>query len=447
MVARRGKEVSRAAFGLLLALAGTPARGLSEQIQTSLAPPDQLLTPVSYETRVRTDTEPTATPDPICGWLTSPCESQRDVGDLINGILDKPPNTTPITPEQTAEFRVLFLPAFSVAPTTGLLLGISTTASFGIGTAPGTEMSVIRTSVFYTSKSQFGLQSFGAVYAHDNQLTLQADWRYLITSQPTYGLGSVQPTANLSNMNFDLLRFKQVIMKEMFPGGWYLGGGYDYDGYLRIDDKGDTAGNVTPFLAYNHGQPVIQTVATGPEIAGLHDSRDNPINPLAGRYTSINIGGYPTFLGSSSDWATLVIDHREYLHPATWWPGILAVRNYDWLTVGRAPYMELPSIGWDRDQTLGRGYPQGRLRGNQMLYLEGEERAPLTPNGLLGLTLFFNVSAFSNPATNQFKTLNTAGGVGLRLKFDKATDNNVRFDFGWGRSGSHGVYLGLGEAF
>jgi hypothetical protein len=226
-----------------------------------------------------------------------------------------------------------------------------------------------------------------------------------------------------------------------------VGGGYDYDAYLVIDDKGDTAGNVTPYLKYNNGQPVPQSVATGPEFAALHDTRDNPINPLNGTFSSVNLGGYPTFLGSSNDWATLVIDHRNYFHPAEWWPGILAFRTYDWFTVGRAPYMELPSIGWDRDATTGRGYGQGRLRGNQMLYVEGEERAPLTPNGLLGLTFFLNLSAFSNPETNQFNTLNPGYGVGLRLKFDKNTDNNVRFDFGWGRDGSHGVYLGLGEAF
>ena len=382
----------------------------------------------------------------VCGWLAAPCKPQLDVGDLINGILGKPPNTEPVTPERTAEFRIAPLPAISVAPTTGLLLGIFAVTSFGIGTSPNTQLSVIKTVVFYTTKSQFGVQTFGSAYARGNALTLQADWRFLITSQPTYGLGAIQPTADVSNMNFDLLRFKQVVMKKVGQDV-YIGGGYDYDAYLEINDKGDTAGNVTPFLKYNKGQPVIQTVATGPELAALHDSRDNPINPLAGSYAFLNIGGYPTFLGSSSDWATLIIDFRDYLHPARWWPGVLAVRTYDWLTVGRAPYMELPLIGWDRDATTGRGYGQGRIRGNQMLYVEGEERTPLTSNGLLGLAAYLNLSAFSNPSTNQFNTLNPGYGVGLRLKFDKNTDNNVRFDFGWGRDGSHGAYLGLGEAF
>jgi hypothetical protein len=398
---------------------------------------------------VGAQTTDTASPDEsaaVCGWLPPGCGPQLDVGDMINSILGKPPNTTKVTPEYTAAFRIAPLPAFSVAPTTGLLLGISTVTSFGVGTSPNTQLSVIKTQVYYTTLSQFGVQSFGAVYAHSNALTLQADWRFLITSQPTYGLGSIQPVANLSNMNFDLLRFKQVIMKQI-AHGWYVGGGYDYDAYLEIDDKGDTAGHVTPFLEYNHGQPVPQTVATGPEVAALQDSRDNPINPLKGSYMSVNIGAYPTLLGSSSDFATLIVDYRNYLRPAKWWPGILAIRNYDWLTVGRAPYMELPAIGWDRDATLGRGYGQGRLRGSQMLYAEGEERMPVTKNGLIGLALFLNVTAMANPSTSQFNTLNPGYGVGLRLKFAKATDNNVRFDFGWGRDGSHGVYLGLGEAF
>jgi hypothetical protein len=227
----------------------------------------------------------------------------------------------------------------------------------------------------------------------------------------------------------------------------YAGVGYNYDAYLHIQDKGDTAGHVTPFLAYNNGQPVTQTVATGPQLAALLDSRDGPINSRSGWYVSGTLGGYPTWLGSSSDWATLIVDLRTFLQPAKWWPGTLALRNYDWLTVGRPPYMELPAIGWDRAATLGRGYAQGQIRGSQFLYAEGEERMPVTANGLIGLAVFLNVSAFADPTTGQFSSLDPGYGLGLRLKFNKTIDQNVRIDFGWGKNGAHGLYLGLGEAF
>jgi hypothetical protein len=371
---------------------------------------------------------------------------QLDVLDLVARVLGKPPDTLKITPAQTAAFHIALLPAFAVTPTTQLLLGVTSAVTFGTGPAPGTTLSVINSLVFFTSLKQFGVQTYGSVFTHYNKLLLQADWRYLNTSQPTYGLGGIQPTADQSNMNFDLIRFRQVLMKGI-GAHFYVGGGYDYDAYVRIDDKGDTAGRVTPFLAYNNGQPITQSVTTGPEVAALHDSRNNPINAMSGWYGLAKIAGYPTLLGSSSDWATMVLDLRTYLRPATWWPGILAVRSYDWLTVGRPPYMELPAIGWDRDATVGRGYAQGRIRGSQFLYGEGEERLPLTSNGLLGLAFFLNVSSFMNPTNQQLSSLNPGYGLGLRLKFNKAIDQNVRFDFGWGKDGSHGLWLGLGEAF
>jgi hypothetical protein len=143
----------------------------------------------------------------------------------------------------------------------------------------------------------------------------------------------------------------------------------------------------------------------------------------------------------------MVLDLRTYLRPAKWWRGILALRNYDWLTVGRPPYMELPAIGWDREATVGRGYPQGRIRGSQFLYGEGEERMPVTATGLIGLAFFLNVSTFSNPTNHRFSPVDPGYGLGLRLKFNKAIEQNVRFDFGWGKGGSHGLWLGLGEAF
>ncbi len=371
---------------------------------------------------------------------------QVDVLDLISRILGKPPNTAVITPAQIAGFHIALLPAISVTPTTGLLLGVVSAVSFGAGQAPGTTLSVISSLAFFTALKQFGVQTYGSVYTRNNRLLFQADWRYLNTSQPTYGLGGIQPTANQSNMDFDLVRFQQALMKRIGPH-LYVGGGYDYDAYVRIDDKADTAGHVTPFLAYNNGQPVTQTVATGPEVAALHDSRNNPINATSGSYLGVRIVGYPTWLGSSSDWATMVVDLRMYLHPAKWWPGILALRNYDWLTVGRPPYMELPAIGWDQNALVGRGYPQGRIRGSQFVYGEGEERMPVTANGLIGLAFFLNVSSFANPTDQRLSSLDPGYGLGLRLKFNKVTDQNVRFDFGWGKDGSHGLWLGLNEAF
>ena len=40
-----------------------------------------------------------------------------------------------------------------------------------------------------------------------------------------------------------------------------------------------------------------------------------------------------------------------------------------------------------------------------------------------------------------------AGGLGLRVKLNKYSRTNIAIDYGWGRQGSHGFFVNLGEAF
>jgi hypothetical protein len=85
---------------------------------------------------------------------------------------------------------------------------------------------------------------------------------------------------------------------------------------------------------------------------------------------------------------------------------------------GHLPYLELPSITWDTYNRSGRGYIQGRFRGNNMIYGESEFRFRLTRNGLLGGVAFVNCTTASNPlpynSQNLFNTVAPGGGVGYR---------------------------------
>ena len=83
------------------------------------------------------------------------------------------------------------------------------------------------------------------------------------------------------------------------------------------------------------------------------------------------------------------------------------------------------------------------------MYGELEYRAALTRNGLLGMVAFVNTVTLSNTQTDEklFDSFAPAGGIGLRLKFNKRSRTNLCIDYGWGRQGSKGLYLGLQEAF
>ena len=83
------------------------------------------------------------------------------------------------------------------------------------------------------------------------------------------------------------------------------------------------------------------------------------------------------------------------------------------------------------------------------MYGELEYRATLTRNGLVGAVAFVNTTTLAERQTGEklFDAFATAGGVGLRLLFNKRTSTNLCIDYAWGRQGARGFYLGLQEAF
>ena len=97
----------------------------------------------------------------------------------------------------------------------------------------------------------------------------------------------------------------------------------------------------------------------------------------------------------------------------------------------------------------GRGYVQGRIRGENFWYGETEYRFPITKNGLLGGVGFMNLSSASNLALKQqlWDAYALGYGLGLRVKMSKRTNTNISVDMGLGKNGSGGIYFNLQETF
>ena len=117
------------------------------------------------------------------------------------------------------------------------------------------------------------------------------------------------------------------------------------------------------------------------------------------------------------------------------------------MTFGKAPYLNLPSNGWDTYGRGGRGYLPGRIRGSDQIYIEAEYRWTLTRDGLWGAVVFVNGTSTMDPDTGIFSRLDHGAGVGLRIKFNKNTSTNLCLDYGWGRDDSHYFFLGMTEVF
>ncbi len=92
------------------------------------------------------------------------------------------------------------LPTISANPTNGFMFGLSGTVSWFMGDPSTTTLSDANGSILYTSKKQ-SLNTFRSnLFLKDDQWILKGDWRFLMTSLPTYGLGtgpqSAKPVSN-----------------------------------------------------------------------------------------------------------------------------------------------------------------------------------------------------------------------------------------------------------
>jgi hypothetical protein len=370
--------------------------------------------------------------------------AQRDLMDLINRVLHGAPKLGD-TIELPPKTIITVLPAFGANPTVGFLFGISGNALTRFGPEETTNPSAFYATVNYTTKKQFNVMLRSNLYTSGNTWKLEGDWRYNDSNQPTYGLGPARPGELESPMDYRLLRFYETVYHEAAENV-LVGLGYHLNYYFDVIDHNATQGIVTPYVQYYGGTAPSHTLSSGLSFNVLTDTRDNPINTMKGVYARGSFRILPTWMGSDDNWQSLEAEFRAYprLGPTG---NVLAFWGLSWLTMGRAPYMDLPAIGWDYNNRSGRAYAQGRIRANDLVYGEAEYRMRLSRNGMWGAVAFVNLTSASDPTDGSLQTPNPGVGAGIRVKLNKHSDTNIGIDFGFGSEGSNGVFFGTGEAF
>jgi hypothetical protein len=368
---------------------------------------------------------------------------QRDAMDLLNEhVLGKRPE--PVRVEFSRGLKWALLPTFSYNPVYGAAFGalISGAGRRGTERSPYSSLAI---SGNISTMGQVQLQVRGDVFSPGENYLLKADFRYLDTERSTWGLGPVDSQEGEYPMEFVLNRVYATALRHV-SGPVYLGVGVHYDQFGNIVDERAEGGESTPFTEYSRGYP-SKTTVVGVSVNLLADTRDNLVNPKSGYYLSWSYRDYLKRFGSDHDWQELWIEARVYPHLPARSKNVLAFWLYGWMTFGPAPYLNLPSNGWDTYGRGGRGYLAGRIRGANQIYVESEYRWSLSRNGLWGAVAFVNGVSTADPDTGIFTRLDFGAGVGLRIKFNKDTDTNLSLDYGWGRRDSQGLFLGMTEVF
>jgi hypothetical protein len=365
--------------------------------------------------------------------------------DVLNRILRGRPDSV-VLAESAPRLVLSLLPSFSYNPANGLLLGISGNALTRLGPEETTNPSTAAVSVNYTTKQQFNVLVRTNVFGGNNGFLLQGDWRYQDTSQPTYGLGPAQPEEFKDDLKYNLIRIYQTGYLPL-TNRFLAGLGYHLNDYYNIVDPNAERGLPSPLLEYYDGRTITRNTSSGLSLNLVFDSRDSPFYATKGYYSTSSLRVFPTWLGSDTDWQSFQTDFRAYTRLGSSGRSIFALWGIAWFTFGAVPYMELPAIGWDTYGRSGRGYAQGRIRGQNQLYLEGEYRVTLSRNGMWGAAAFLNLLSTTDPTTGGFEHVNPGLGAGLRIKLNKHSGTNITVDYAFGSEGSDGLFLGTGEAF
>jgi len=309
---------------------------------------------------------------------------------------------------------------------------------------PQSRISTVVASASYTENKQFIMPIQTNFWTKDNSYEFVGNYSYLKYPQSTYGLGSNSKISANDPMDYSLIQFYETILRHV-AGNFYAGLGYDFDDHWDISERGNPNGSESDYAKYG---TATRTISSGFTINGQLDSRDNAINPSKGTYIGVQLRNSDKNFGATKNWQSLIIDVRKYINFPEGSDNTLALWGYEWLIVGgKPPYLDLPATGWDANFATGRGYIQGRFRGNDMLYGEAEYRYKITADGVLGGTVFLNGESFNAERGTSLQSIQPGFGPGLRVKLNKVSNTNISINYGFGNEGSRGLFISVGEAF
>ena len=239
-------------------------------------------------------------------------------------ILKKPPEA----PRQRAIY-FFPLPMLSFNPTNNFLIGVGVGVNWFSGKPADTRISTTHLGIAYTLKNQILSALRSSIYTNHDNWILLGDWRYQISSQPGFGIGTGPQTDKLTNTGvtfndnpygtepanvkliyFDFLRLHETVLRRVIDK-FYLGLGYHLDYYYHMNDAllnlTAPVPVITNYYSYTAANGFNQNSSwlSGISVNAIYDTRDNQNTPHSGRYAFVSYKYNPVFLGSNKNSGTI----------------------------------------------------------------------------------------------------------------------------------------------
>ncbi len=325
-------------------------------------------------------------------------------------------------------------PVVGYAPETLFLFGVAGIHHFQLGRdlAPS-RLSLYRFNLVYTLKNQAIAQVDYDLNLPGGKVQFNGQLRYALFPDRYYGTGNRSTADDREDFNSRYWRL-QLNTQRHWGSDLYFGL------HLEMFTQSIVETESTGLLASGDIPGSRGMNLFGAGIYGKWDSRDNIFSTSRGTYLALSLNHFSPLLGSDFTFTQLQFDGRQYV--AAGRDSVLSFQGVFKTTWGECPFQTLPMFG---GAYLLRGFYEGRFRDQSLLALQMEYRLPLW--GRFGLCAFAGLAQVqANPGLFALNGFHSAVGFGLRYKFNRSENLNIRLDVGFSDS-APAFYLTFAEAF
>ncbi len=372
-------------------------------------------------------------------------------------------------------------PAISYSPETKLSLGALGYRYFDLEKDdPETITSYINFLALFTTARQVLIETNWDIFANGNETRYRGALEFAKFPNRNYGIGNnadaliteyelkdqvIEDSVQRNYKQYSIMRitFTPKVLWEV-KKHLYLGFTSDLEWVWNLQQIADSV------ALYRGGDDILLLEENTTGYRGglginiLWDSRDYLLNSSAGSLIDLQAKYYGKYLGSKYSYFSLDLDARKFINPIA--DHTLAMRGFVSIRStndASLPIRDLSKIG---GSNFVRGYFRGTYQDNSVAAFEIEYRIPFyNEDNLgpiyhywkrLGMAVFFSGAQVFGKETNfAINRFNLAGGLGLRILFNKASRANLRLDYALGFTPDaggvgklqSGFYFTFGEAF
>ncbi len=372
-----------------------------------------------------------------------------DAVDVFRKLILKKKTPAPVV---TNKGSFAILPSVGYTPSTGFEFGADISGSEYLGNPESTSLSIFDAYGVLSTNELALIQLSHNIYTARNQYNLVGSWNLGKTVIQDDGIGTGQKNPVTLPLRYTFLKLSEMVYKSILDN-FYAGAGVTFNYYKKITQENPAAGQsgvYNDMYSQQNGFDANENIAGGILLNMQYNSRDQPYRPYKGLYVDVILRTNTHWMGSQKSAMQLKTELRKYWSLSKRNPEhILAYWIWgSYLLRGQLPYLELPGTGSDTEQRTGRGYTIARFKGPSFFYNELEYRFPISANKLFSGVAFFNLQTASNQQrTKLFQYWEPGTGAGLRILFNKQSRSNLCIDYGIGKNGSRGVFVGLNEVF